>query len=387
MSEEYRRAADWLESQTRSGRPRGPQRARELLRALGLKTPETRFVHVVGTNGKGSVAAYLEAAFEHAARGGAFLSPHLVSLRERVRCSGELVSEDEVAGYVARVRGLRLAEPPAFFDLMLGLALDCFARRGVSWAALEAGVGGASDATMAVDAGIAAVVLTNVGPDHLQTFGGCAALARDKARAARPGVPLVTAATGEALAVVRREAALVGAPLFVYDPSDPLFKLPAAPALAGGFQRENAALAAAALRLAGFSDEAVSAGLRGASLPGRMQRLVVDGVEVILDGAHNPPAALALARELAGRRFHLLFGAHERKAVLQTLEPLAAGAASVTLTWPLSGPPAGGGWRFEADPLIAFDRVRRRAAAKGEPVLVTGSLYLVGRLLSRGLGQ
>ena len=378
---EFAAAAAWLERQTRGGRPRGPERAAELLAALGRQQPATKFVHVVGTNGKGSVAAYLEAAF--GGGGGSFTSPHLVSLRERVRYGGRMVAEGEVVDFVKKVRGLSLHRQPAFFDLMLGLALEAFARHGIDWAALEAGVGGASDATMAVS-NVRALVITNVAADHLQTFGGFAGLARDKAGAIRPGRPVITAASGAALRQISELAHEREAPLYVYDPAEPLFSLPRPPALAGAFQRRNAALAVAALRLLGFGEEAVRRGLAAARLPGRLQRLRVQGVEVYLDGAHNPHAAAALVAELPP--FHLLFGAHQRKDAAAMLEILGQKALSVTLTWPLAAPPAGLRAPYVAAPEAALQEVLARAGAKKEPVLVTGSFYLLGRLLSGGLG-
>lgn len=378
---EFAAAAAWLERQTRGGRPRGPERAAELLAALGRQHPATKFVHVVGTNGKGSVAAYLEAAF--GGSGGSFTSPHLVSLRERVRHGGRMVAEDEVVDFVKKVRELSLRRQPAFFDLMLGLALEAFARHGVAWAALEAGVGGASDATMAVS-NVQALVITNVAADHLQTFGGFAGLARDKAAAIRPGRPVITAASGAALRQISELAHERQAPLYVYDPEEPLFSLPRPPALAGAFQRQNAALAVAALRLLGFDEEAVRRGLAAARLPGRLQRLWVQGVEVYLDGAHNPHAAVALAAELPP--YHLLFGAHQRKDAAAMLEVLGQKALSVTLTWPLAKPPAGSRARYVATPEAALQEVLTRAGVKKEPVLVTGSFYLIGRLLGGGLG-
>ena len=381
---DYWQAVDWLQSQTRGGRPRGPERARVLLRVLGLTHPRTRFVHVIGTNGKGSVAAYLEAAFNHAGTGGAFTSPHLVSLRERVRCNGREIAEEAVVSFVERVRRLEVEPGPAFFDLMLGLAMECFESQAVDWAALEAGVGGASDATMAVD-NVTAVVLTNVAADHLQTFGGFDGLVRDKAGAARAGIPLITAAGGGALRLLGEIAAEKGATLYVYDPDKALFSLPAAPALAGSFQRVNAALAAATLRLLGFGEASIAAGIRGARLPGRLQRIRLEGCDVYLDGAHNPAAAAALAAELPA--YHLLFGANERKDVAATLAPLFRKALSITFTWPLDSVPVGYEAPYFADPEEALSAVLARAARKKEPVLVTGSFYLLGRLLGAGLLQ
>ena len=377
----YEEAVRWLVSQRRAGRARGAVRLRAAWVRLGGALPPTRFVHVVGTNGKGSVAAYLEQGFLAAGvRSGAFTSPHLLDPRERVRVGGAPASREALSDFTARARALELDDPPAFFEWMLAFALERFAAEGVAWAALEAGVGGASDATSFARERVALTVLTNVGEDHLASFGSLEALARDKAEAVRPGTPVVSAARGRALEVLREVAHARRAPLHVYDPKDPLFALPVPPALAGAFQRVNAALAAAALRLLGFGEEAVRAALANARLPGRLDRRRFRGRAVLLDGAHNPPAARALAAELP-RRYRLVFGAQPHKRVDPMLELLAARARATVLTWPLPGPQRG--FAYEPDPLAALARAAT-AAREDEPVVVTGSLYLVGRLLGSG---
>jgi len=380
----YAEAVRWLTSQRRAGRARGAGRLREAWARLGGAFPQARFVHVLGTNGKGSVAAFLEQGLVAAGlRTGAFTSPHLVDLRERVRVQGRPVGQGPLVDFVRRARALELADPPAFFEWMLAFALERFADAGVERAVLEAGVGGASDATMFAAERVVLTVLTNVGEDHLASFGTLEALARDKAGAVRPGVPVVTAARGTGLRVLEAAARRQHAPLYVYDPEDSLFALPRAPALAGAFQRENAALAVAALRLLGAGEEAVHAALAHAHLPGRLERRSLRGRAVILDGAHNPPAARALLRELP-ERYRLVFGAQPHKDVGSMLALLARRAAGVVLTWPLPGPLAG--HLYEADPRAALE-LAARAANEDEPVVVTGSLYLVGRLLGAGLGQ
>ena len=377
----YAEAVRWLEAQRRAGRERGARRLRAAWARLGGALPRTRFVHVVGTNGKGSVAAYLEQGFLAAGvRAGAFTSPHLVDPRERVRTGGVPASREALSSFVARARALDLDDPPAFFEWMLAFALERFAAEGVAWAALEAGVGGASDATSFVRERVALTVLTNVGEDHLASFGSLEALARDKAEVVRPGTPVVSAARGRALEVLREVARARSAPLHVYDPDDPLFALPAPPALAGAFQRENAALAVAALRLLGFGEGAVRAALANARLPGRLDRRRFRGRPVLLDGAHNPPAARALAAELP-QRYRLVFGAQPHKRVPPMLELLAARASGTVLTWPLPG--SQGRYAYEPDPLAAL-ALAAESAREDEPVVVTGSLYLVGRLLGSG---
>ncbi len=380
--EAYPEALAWLYGRRREG-PRGPSRIRALLEALDH--PEAAFpaVHVLGTNGKGSVVAYLEAAFR--AEGlpfGAYTSPHLVDFRERIRTHLGRIPKEEVVAFVAWAQGQAFPEPPGFFDLATALAFHHFRKVGVAWALVEAGVGGAKDATQAL-LRVRATVLTNVGADHLEALGGSLeGVAWEKAGAIRPGVPVVTGAEGVGLRVIREVARRQGAPLYVLDPGDPLFALPAPPALPGRFQEANARLAAATLRLLGFGEEAIAQGLQRAQHPGRMERFLLEGVEVVLDGAHNPPAAQALAQEFAA--YHLLFGAFPRKDVKGILAHLLPKARSVRYTQ--AGEGALGealGTPFFPDPWAALEDALARAKEDGFPVLVAGSLYLVGALRPR----
>lgn len=385
----YGEALAWLYARRRAGE-RGTYRVRALLARLGH--PEAGFlaVHVLGTNGKGSVVAYLEAAFRAAGFAyGAYTSPHLVDFRERIRTHLGPVPREAVVRFVAWAREEAWEEPPGFFDLATALAFLHFRERGVALAAVEAGVGGEKDATNALSR-VALTVLTNVGEDHLEALGGTLeAVAREKTGAFRPGVPVVTGARGVGLEVARKVAEERGAPLYVLDPQDPLFALPAPPGLRGAYQEENARLAAAALRLLGLPEAAIARGLREARHPGRMERFLLKGVEVYLDGAHNPPAAEALAREFVA--YHLVFGAFPRKDVRAVLAHLLPKARSVRYTRAGEGALGGElGTPFFADPWEALEDALGWAKADGLPVLATGSLYLVGRLRERlvpGLGE
>ena len=385
----YEEALAWLYARRRTGE-RGTHRVRALLARLGH--PEAGFlaVHVLGTNGKGSVVAYLEAAFRAAGLAyGAYTSPHLVDFRERIRTHLGPVPREAVVRFVAWAREEAWEEPPGFFDLATALAFLHFRERGVALAGVEAGVGGEKDATNALSR-VALTVLTNVGEDHLEALGGTLeAVAREKAGAFRPGVPVVTGARGVGLEVARKVAEERGAPLYVLDPEDPLFALPAPPGLRGAYQEENARLAAAALRLLGLPEAAIARGLREARHPGRMERFLLKGVEVYLDGAHNPPAAEALAREFSA--YHLVFGAFPRKDVKGVLAHLLPKARSVRYARAGEGALGGElGTPFFEDPWEALEDALARAREDGLPVLATGSLYLVGRLRERlvaGLGE
>jgi len=384
----YDEAVQWLYAQSRAGAPRGLSRIRELLQRLGHPETAVSAVHVIGTNGKGSVVAYLEAAFRAAGESfGATTSPHLVDFRERIRTHLGMVPQAEVARFVEWACQQHFREPVAFFDLTTALAFRHFAAVGVTMAAVEAGVGGALDATHALS-DVRVTVLTNIGEDHLETLGGSLeGVARDKAGAIRPGVPVVTGAEGIGLEVIEHIAKARSAPLYVLAEDEGIFDLPAQPSLQGQFQQHNARLATAALRLLGYPEEVISTGLSTAVHPGRMQPLSYRGVWVVLDGAHNPPAARALVEEFAG--FHLVFGAFPRKDYATVLQTLLPRAKSVRFTYAAKGALQAEALQREypapyfEDPLEALEQAVQRAQKDENPVLVTGSLYLVGELLGR----
>jgi len=377
----------WLFAQTRQGRERGPAPARALLDSLGR--PDARFasLRVVGTNGKGSVCAMLEAGLMAACvRVGRFTSPHLTHFEERIRVNGAEISPVRTAEFVAWAR--QHAPDVAFFDLSLGLAAQVFAEEAVDLAVMEAGVGGASDATQALS-GVRAVLLTNVALDHTATLGDTVEqIARDKAGAARPGVPFLTTAEGEALEVVRAVCAENGAPLYSPQTHPELFELPHPPRLEGQHQLHNARLAVAALRLLGYAAGLPAA--LNASWPARMQRLSFEGRTVILDGAHNPAAAAALARAIGvGRADVLLFGSLPRKDSAATLGALLEVAPVRVLTHPAGEPPLadldGLAARFGGltEPVAASAFARALALTPvGGLLLVAGSLHLAGTLLA-----
>jgi dihydrofolate synthase/folylpolyglutamate synthase len=375
----YDEAITWLYSRTRSGAERGPERAGALLEALGR--PQDRFpaVHVVGTNGKGSVCAMLDVGLRAAGlRVGRFTSPALLDFRERIVVDGAEIPEDEVIEYVAWAKGAGFWG--AFFDHAVALAFQHFARRGVDAAVVEAGVGGARDATMNLSR-VSIVVITNVDLDHLETIGPTITdISRDKGGAMRPGVPAVTGAVGEALEVLREVAAQKGAPLLVLEDGDSTFAIPHAPTLRGAHQVANARLAAATLRLLGHEDSVEAA--IGATWPARLEHFRLGGTTVIVDGAHNPAGTRALAASVEPG-YHLVFGAMARKDWRSVLPPLQKGALSLNVVSPGEG--------GVAPEEIAAEQVATTHPSVGSAitaavdeagagrVLVAGSLYLAGK--------
>lgn len=376
----------WLYAQTRAGRERGPQAARALLDRLGA--PDKRFasIRVIGTNGKGSTCAMLDAGLRAAGvRAGRFTSPHLQAFEERVTVAGRQVNPAQVRDFVTWARQQPSA---AFFDLTLGLACQVFAQSGVTWAVMEAGVGGRSDATQALS-NVRAVAITNVALDHQSALGNSVTdIARDKGGAALAGVPLLTTAEGEALSALTEVSEERGAPLYTPATHPELFALPASPAMSGEHQLRNAALALATLRLLGF-EAGAEAALR-ATYPGRLEEWRVQGRRVLLDGAHNPHAARALARATS-RVDTLLFGSLARKDSAATLNELLPLGARLVITSPGEGgadpaqlaPP---GALAEPDLGAALDKALQ-LTPPGGTLLITGSLYLVGAARQRLTSQ
>ncbi|MGH7391343.1 MAG: bifunctional folylpolyglutamate synthase/dihydrofolate synthase, partial [Candidatus Rokuibacteriota bacterium] len=326
----------------------GLERIEGLLAALGH--PETRYaiVQVGGTNGKGSVAAMLAAMLRAAGRRvGLYTSPHLVSFRERIRVDGGAIGEDAVADGVEALGTLVTRFDATMFEATTALALDHFARENVDVAVLEVGLGGRLDATTVGRP--AAVVLSRIDLDHEAVLGTTVeAIATDKACIIRSGVAYSTAQAPEAARVIVARAAATGVPLLMegrelavrVESRDlggqriacegPGFSLPGLHLpLLGTYQPGNALLAVAAAHGLGAGEAAIRLGLARARWPGRFQ--VVRGTPtLVLDAAHNPAGARALADSLRAyfpdRPLTLVLGVSRDKdaaAMLAALAPLA----------------------------------------------------------------
>jgi dihydrofolate synthase/folylpolyglutamate synthase len=375
--------------------------------------------HVAGTNGKGSTCAFLRAGLEAAGyRVHAYTSPHLVRFNERIRLAGRLIDDATLAPLLDEVLTKGGDIGASFFEVTTAAAFLAFARMPADACVIEVGLGGRLDATNVVPAPVACGI-AQLGLDHQAFLGNTVeAIAAEKAGIAKRGSPLVTARhPDEPAAIVARIADEAGAPLFV-DGRDWRWQadggtlayrdrhalaLPA-PALAGAHQYANCALAVAMLRhqhALAIPIEALQAMPGGVRWPARMQRLSPGPVAnalaprpVWLDGGHNPAAAQALCSVLAGfdRPVHLIVGMLANKDAHGFLAPLAPYLASiVAIPVPdhdCHAPPALaaiaralGVFSAEAQDLasaIAFTAALRDRA----PVLIGGSLYLAGEVLS-----
>jgi dihydrofolate synthase/folylpolyglutamate synthase len=397
---------EWLEAAQGRGIVPGLDRMERLLAALGNPERSLRCLHVAGTNGKGSVCAFAESVLRAAGlRTGLYTSPHLVRFAERIRINGHEAEESGIVEGIGRLRqateGWPEEEMPTYFELVTALAFDLFARAGLDVIVLETGLGGRLDATNTAPK--IACAITPIGLDHMEWLGSTlGAIAREKAGILRPGIPAVSAPQEpEALASLGESAAALGVALRVVEErlpeNTPL-------GLAGSHQRENAAVALALLRAAGFdpSPEAVAVGLAGVSWPGRFQRLSHEGRELVLDGAHNLHAARRLAatwrEEYGNRRCTLIFGALADKdpaTLLAELAPLAEEIVLVRVDSPRSADPGALEAGVSAPKTavhtihtlshafrLVFGPGKNTAAVRQRPVLLAGSLFLVGEALS-----
>ena len=381
----YEESLAWLYSTQQFGIKLGLENIRGLLEALGDPQKSLSFLHVAGTNGKGSVCAMLDAILRASGRTtGLYTSPHLVDFRERIRVGGEKIPPRAVAKGLTILREISAgwSHSPTFFEFATALALHHFAEERCDLVVLETGMGGALDATNAVVPVVS--IITPIALDHTRWLGGTLVeIAGEKAGIIKSGVPVVSARQEpEAAAVLAEHAAASRSALeFIEAPFER-----AMIGLRGVHQKENAAVAVAALRAAGVivPDEAIAKGLRGVRWPGRFQ--VVDE-RIVLDGCHNPHAAAQLVinwRDAYGmEKATVIFGAlgdKDYSAMLRILEPISREIFLVRICSERSAAPEALAAACTVQNRI-FQSVRDALDASQGRTLVTGSLFLVGEAL------
>jgi dihydrofolate synthase/folylpolyglutamate synthase len=378
----------------------GLERVQKLAALAGNPQDKLRFIHVAGTNGKGSTCAMLEGIYRASGlRVGLFTSPHLVSFRERIQVNRQLISESEIVRLVAEIQSL-LKEfssdnHPTMFEVVTVMALKYFAEQKCDLVIWETGLGGRLDATNIVTP--LASVITNIALDHTEWLGDTREkIAAEKAGIIKPGVPVVTAESQpEALAVIERtalEKQVVLTQISNFQSS--ISNLP----LLGEHQKTNAALALAAVEILQpqipVSKNQIAGGLQNVIWPGRLQLIGRGGQKILLDGAHNVAGAetlrATLEKDFAGHRPVFIFGALADKKwpnICRLLAPLAAKVFTVPVASQrtATAEELAGGFQSVAPNLFVQAKpnlVEALNASKDEPfVVITGSLYLVGEAL------
>jgi dihydrofolate synthase/folylpolyglutamate synthase len=385
-------------------------------------------VHIAGTNGKGSTAAFVESILRQAGfRTGLNTSPHLERINERIRINGQEIGDELFAETFTRLHELieellaahKLRAHPTYFECVTALAFEAFARERVEFGVFEVGLGGRLDATNIISPVVS--IITRIDFDHENFLGhSLKEIAGEKSGILKPQVPVVVAPQRpEARKVILSRANELAC--HVLEPTESfrvdqestrggLFRarvteissgvvFEIAPSLPGRFQLENSlnALAAARyLQQRGYriSNEAITEGIARAVWPGRLEKLQ-SSPDLYLDGAHNPGAARELAAFLeqnyGGRRIWLIYGALRDKAVDEVAGQLFQHAAEVIFTEPrtsraISAPRLAEIASHHASSFTVVSSAEQALdlalaeAAPGDGIFVTGSLYLVGQL-------
>jgi dihydrofolate synthase/folylpolyglutamate synthase len=403
----YKQALAWLYSLQRFGIKLGLENIQRLLDKLGLENLRStrppnacpKVIHVAGTNGKGSACAMIDSICRaQGYRTGLFISPHLVTFRERIRVNGNMIFEDAVADDLTMIRDL-IADwdpHPTFFEVATAVALKHFGDAKIDVAILETGLGGRLDATNAVQSDVS--VITPIGLDHERWLGHTLAeIAGEKAGIIKPGVPVVSAPQQpQAEEVIRARAAECGSPVqFVNHDYN---RSPVG--LRGQHQKQNAAVAIAAVHAANtqLGEKAIVRGLAAIEWPARFQKW---DERTIIDGAHNPGAARILAqtwREVFGdQNTTLVLAILSDKDLRGICEALAPIAASILLPQIRSERAAAPGELAKIFSVITpslphsisstISDALMLARVQPNPILITGSLHFAGEVLAHLRGK
>ncbi|HTJ78178.1 MAG TPA: folylpolyglutamate synthase/dihydrofolate synthase family protein [Rariglobus sp.] len=415
MLTDYEATQDYLFSLKAKGVKFGIDRMRALVDVLGHPERSVPCIHIAGTNGKGSVAAMLDAIFHEAGwRTGLYTSPHLVKLGERVQVDRQILSETEILAYAKELEPVAAQighgctdDHPSFFEFMTAMAFLQFSRKNCDIALIETGLGGRLDATNVVMPEVS--VITSIGLDHCEMLGySFEEIATEKAGIIKPGHPVVMGRVPpEAEAVIRRIAAEHGSLLYsVRDVfGEDIANYPTT-AFEGDYQRWNAATAVLAARCMDekwkLTPEVITRGLNAVHWPGRWQRTMIGGRPLILDSSHNPEGAGVLEAHLrklvadTGRKPVVVTGVLGSARAKPLLETISRYAAEIHLVMPQQSRASRFEELEELIPNTFHGRVVRSSVAAifpdakictvggpADTVVVTGSIYLLGEVMAR----
>ena len=408
----YQEVLDKIENARRFGRLPGVEVTARILEALGEPQIGLPFLHVAGTNGKGSVCAFLSSILEETGlKVGRFTSPHLVDFRERITVSGQMIGREDVARLGSLLLSMNLDVEPTMFDYCLAMAVLYFKEQGCEIAVIETGIGGRLDSTNALGKPETAVI-TRIGYDHMAVLGNSLAdIAREKAGILKDGVPAVFAPQEES---VRSVLCSFAEHAHIVTEEEIRAAKDCRPLLPGVHQWENAAVAMAAVRalraqcsqtqgetavcrcLLGLSDaefqEKTVRGIQKTVWPGRME--ILSGQPFLLvDGAHNGNGVLALKNSLEhlypGEKFHFVMAVMADKDyenMVELLLPLAEDFQTVTpeSSRALQGEALAEYIKSRGIPAGTLSNVREvfENLAESGRTVAFGSLYFIGELIA-----
>jgi dihydrofolate synthase / folylpolyglutamate synthase len=426
----YSDAFAWLCSFDKYGWIFGLERITVLLEKLGNPQSGLRVIHIAGSNGKGSVCRFISSILQKAGYvTGLYLSPHVERFSERIVVNNQEISEEELLTLVSAIRPfveemIQQKNTPTFFEIVTALAFLHFKNRSVDYAVVEVGLGGRFDATNVVQPLVS--VITNISLEHTEILGkDLTSIAREKAGIIKDYVPVITAATNDALEPIQRVANERHASLVCVDQTmwrrlsyqgnyqvfvvqGSLMEYTVKTSLLGVHQGENIAVAIAAIeqvQMQGvyITDHDIVDGIASASLPGRME-IISEKPFILLDGAHNPAGVRVLAdtlkKDFSSHRLILVLGVLKEKdirSMVSTIVPLADVVIVTRSVNPRAADPLflkESIKEFDADMTVSVEGsipgavdYARRIAKQEDLICVTGSLFTVGEarnyLLSR----
>ena len=412
----YTQAVAYIHSLLKFGMKPGLQRMEAILEELGHPEKKLPVIHVAGTNGKGSTCAMLSSVLQAAGyKTGLFISPYVVSFRERIQVNGVYISPGKLARATERLQ--RIAEKlekrglgPTEFECITALAFSFFAEEQCDVVVLEAGLGGRLDSTNVVEKPLCSVI-TSIAMDHTSVLGNTLQqIAYEKSGIIKPGCPVVVSpcVAEPALSVIRQTAAERNSPFYQPKPADKTEPLGLwgskiylkdndsglRISLAGSHQVLNALTAIEAVCRCGLkvSDTALRQGLAATRFPARME-LICENPPVILDGAHNPEGAAALAAAIqpyAGRITAVMgmMADKDYETVLSVIAPLCKSIVAVRVrdnprsltAAALSTAASRYCKRVQSAPSYLSALRMAKEESQGEPVLICGSFYLAGAI-------
>jgi dihydrofolate synthase / folylpolyglutamate synthase len=396
----------FLNGLDRFGIELGLEPIRELLALMGNPHQSLRVVHVAGTNGKGSTCAYIAQILHCSGYAtGRYTSPHLIDWPERIWVRGQSITPEalnqalqEVAAILEQHPQLQITQ----FEAFTAAAFGYFAQEKLDCVVVEVGLGGRLDATNVFEHP-EVTVITSIGLDHQDRLGDTlAAIAREKAGIIKPGVPTVVGSLpSEAMHVVEQRTQELNAPLYRVSPAQMgqnawfVGNFAYTTRLLGNVQGENSALALQVGRLLGLPETSIQAGLAQAEWPGRYQEVTYQGHKLLVDGAHNAEAALALRSYLGEQSVHWIMGVLNTKNYSTMLQLLlrpgdrfsAVPVPSAATVSPQALAQEAGRVCPDLEQCEAYSTLENALAVltKEQPenkqTILCGSLYLVGYFL------
>lgn len=396
----YEQVVNTIDNKRRFGKACGRDVTREFMTALDHPDRGMHFIHIAGTNGKGSVAAFVSSilqaasfASEKSFKVGLFTSPHLIDYTERIQIDGVQIPREEVTRIGESLLGMELKLEPTMFDYWLAMAIIYFKEQQVDYVVLETGLGGTKDSTNGLSQLPDVSVITSIGLEHTQYLGNTLAeIAGEKAGIIKPGVPVVIGQMDdEAAVVIEARAQELGCILHRAGTVDKDVKL----GLFGGYQRKNAAVAIETIRCLSLhvDNQTIATGLANARWPGRMD-IISEDPFILIDGAHNPSGVRALVDSLVGEfpniKFSFIMAVMADKdyvEMAQIISPIAERIFTVTIDYSralqaetLADDLKGIG--MEATACKDYKDAINRASAQDNPIIVMGSLYFIGEVLN-----